>query len=232
MKQQVSTLSSESIVKAQQAFLAKVYTWMVAGLLLTAGTAWYANTSGLDLSIAASPIFYVLIIAQLGLVFGLSGAIMKLSKNSAIALFLAYSALTGLTFSVVLIAYTSETIYNTFLITVAMFASLSFYGFMTKKSLSGVGQFLFMGLVGLIVVILLNMFLASSALAFVINVIGVLIFAGLTAYDTQKLKEMYMVMEQGENVATKAAIFGALKLYLDFINMFLFLLRLVGGSRD
>ncbi len=225
-------LSNEQVADAQRAFLTKVYSWMVGGLGITTLTAWWANSSGLDVSIALGGYSLFLIILQFGLVFALSAAINKMSQTVAMISFIAYSFLTGLTFSVILMAYTTEAIYNTFLVTASMFGALSLYGFVTKKNLSGLGSFMFMGLIGIIIAAVLNMFIASSALGFVINVIGVVVFAGLTAYDTQRLKEMHYLMLQGEEIATKGAILGALRLYLDFINLFLLLLSFFGGSRD
>jgi hypothetical protein len=226
------TMEQTSVAEAQQTYLAKVYAWMVGGLLITSLTMVGVYTTGIYVSIITSPLFYVLIIAELGLVFGLSGAIHKMSAQVAGLLFLGYSLLNGLTLSVIMIAYTQATIYTTFFIAASMYAALSLFGYTTKKDLSGVGRFMFMGLIGLVIAMVVNFFIGSSAIDFVVSVIGVIIFAGLTAYDTQKIKEEYTVMQAGNEIATKSAIIGALRLYLDFINLFLFLLRLLGGGRD
>lgn len=224
-------LSQEEITRAIQTHLSNVYAWMFGGLLITAFTAWAVSAMNYY-QYFTGPLFWVVVIAQFGLVLGLSGWINKMSVQIAQLMFLAYSFLTGLTFSLIFVAYASSTIYQTFFITSGMFASMSFFGYVTKKDLSGLGRFLFMGLIGLIIAVFLNMFLNMSGLTFLINIAGVLIFAGLTAYDTQKIKEMYVLQMESGEAASKGAIIGALKLYLDFINMFLFLLRLVGGGRD
>jgi FtsH-binding integral membrane protein len=144
---------------------------------------------------------------------------------------LLYSALTGVTFSLLAAVYSGESIANVFFITAGSFGALSFYGYTTKKDLTGMGRFMFMGLVGIILAMVINYFMASSILNTMISIIGVIVFAGLTAYDTQKLKDMYEVSLQGDEIATKSAILGALALYLDFINLFIMLLRLL-GNRD
>lgn len=221
--------NENEIAKMQQAFLNKVYTWMVAGLAITASVAYYTLESGLVYSVANYTLF--LVIATFGLVFALSGAINRMSSTVASALFIAYSALTGLTFSTIGLIYSGESIANVFFITAGSFAALSFYGYTTKKDLSAMGRFMFMGLVGIIIASVVNWFMGSSILNMMISMIGVIVFAGLTAYDTQKLKEMYEVQMQGNEIASKAAILGALALYLDFINLFLFLLRFL-GNRD
>lgn len=226
----IDPVQDMSIVQAQQRFLSKVYSWMVGGLLLTAGTAYWVTTNP-ELLEKIMGMMLFLVLGQLGLVIFLSARVQKMSKNTAILSFLGFSFLNGLTLSIILLAYTQESIFNTFIIAAIMFASLSVYGFTTKKSLSAVGSFLFMGLIGLIVASIINWFIASSALHFAISIIGVVIFAGLTAWDTQKLKQMYEVQFQGDEIATKGAIMGALTLYLDFINLFLFLLRLFGSRR-
>lgn len=231
MNRTVSTMGQDAIAQAQTQFLSKVYAWMFGGLLLTAFTAWYVFDSGMYVTIYSSGLMFPLIIGELILVFILSARIEKMARTTASMLFLGYSLLNGITLSVILAAYTLESIQEVFFITAAMFAALSAYGYFTKKSLSGIGNFLFMGLIGIIVAGVVNIFMASSALSFAISVIGVVIFAGLTAYDTQRLKEMYVLMYENEETAAKGAIIGALQLYLDFINLFLFLLRIF-GNRD
>jgi len=224
-------IDNQEIVRAQQAFLSKVYSWMVAGLLITAFTAWFVYSNNYDLMLAGSSLFYVLIFAQLGLVLALSGWANKMSSAVAGGTFILYSLITGLTFSLIFRAFTEESIYSTFFIAAGMFGALSLYGYFTKKDLSGWRSFLFMGLVGIILASIVNVFINFSGLNFVISVIGVIVFSGLTAFDTQKLKEMYAVQFEEGEVAAKASIVGALVLYLDFINLFLFLLRFF-GNRD
>jgi FtsH-binding integral membrane protein len=226
----VSPIQDNSVVQAQQKFMSKVYGWMVGGMLVTALTAYFISSSE-ELLMMVLPYMIILILAELGLVIFLSARIEKMSKNTAIISFLAYSFLNGLTMSVILLSYTVESISTTFFVAATMFGGLSLYGFVTKKSLSGLGSFMFMGLIGIIVASLLNMFIASSALHFAISILGVIIFAGLTAYDTQKLKQMYEVQYGDEATAAKTSIMGALILYLDFINLFLFLLRIFGSRR-
>jgi FtsH-binding integral membrane protein len=231
MDNTISTMGQDAIAQAQTQFLSKVYAWMFGGLLLTAFTAWYVFDSRMYVTVYSSGLIFPLIIGELILVFVLSARIEKMARTTASLLFLGYSLLNGITLSVILAAYTLESIQEVFFITAAMFAALSAYGYFTKKSLSGIGSFLFMGLIGIIIAGFVNIFMASSALSFAISVIGVVVFAGLTAYDTQRLKNMYVLMYENEDTADKGAIIGALQLYLDFINLFLFLLRLF-GNRD
>lgn len=229
-EQYISKTDEYGIARAQADFLAKVYAWMVGGLLITAATSWYTFSSGLFVTIAQNPIlFFGLIIGELVMVFTLSAKVEKMSKSTAALLFLGYSMLNGLTLACILATYTSESIQQVFFISAAMFAALSAFGYFTKRNLSGVGSFMFMGLIGIIIASVVNIFMASSALNFAISFIGVLVFAGLTAFDTQKIKEMYELQIQGDEIAAKGAIMGALALYLDFINLFLFLLRILGN---
>lgn len=204
---------------------------MSVGLLLTGLVAWYASGNMALLSLLYKGM-WVLLIAQLGLVFVLSGMINRLSGTVATALFMLYSVLMGLTFSIYFLVYTGESIASTFFITTGMFAALSIFGYTTKRDLSGLGRFLFMGLIGIVLASLVNIFLKSEPLMWAITYIGVFVFAGLTAYDTQKLKEF------GEQLSTdnssefrRYAILGALTLYLDFINLFIMLLRILGDRR-
>ena len=232
MDKNVLSVANEAIVKAQAEFLSKVYSWMFGALLLSGFTAWYVYSSGLYIGIASSQIlFFGLIIAQFGLVIWLSSSVQKLSFPAAAGLFLLYSLLTGATFSVILAAYTAESIQQVFFISAGMFAALSAFGYYTKKDLSAMGTFMYMGLIGLIIAMVVNIFLASSLMYFAISVIGVIVFAGLTAWDTQKLKQMAIDGFEDGETASKGAILGALTLYLDFINLFLFLLRLLGSRR-
>lgn len=214
------------------AFLSRVYGWMFSGLLVTAITAF---------SVAASPalietlilnriVFWGLIIAQFGLVFYLSARVEKVAPTTAAGLFILYSALTGVTSSVILLIYTGASITSTFIVTAGMFGATAVFGTVTKRSLAGVGQFMFMGLIGLILASIVGIFWQSSALQFVISVVGVLVFTGLTAWDAQRLKQMAVALPDGRVGAY--AVVGALSLYLDFINLFFFLLRFTGSRRD
>lgn len=225
------SLSDEQIIAAQNEYLSKIYAWMIGGLLTTAMTAWLftANEWYLVFTGHVASV-WVLFIAQIALVGFLSARVYKLSLQTASLMFFAYSILTGIFFSVILLSFTSTEIYSTFFITSAMFGALSAFGYFTKSNLSGIGRFALMGLVGLLFAIVLNIFFDSSMVGFIINVIGVIVFSALTAYDTQKLKEMYVLQFEGQEIAAKGAIIGALTLYLDFINLFLFILRL--GGRD
>lgn len=230
--------NSQAISVARQdaatIFLAKVFNWMAAGLGLTGLVAFFAVASGLTYSIVNSPLFMVLILAELGMVFFLSARIEKIQASTAAGLFIGYSALNGLTLSSIFLAYTSTSIAATFFITAGMFGAMAVFGLVTKRDLSGMGSFMFMGLIGIIIASIVNIFLQSSAMYWVISFLGVVIFTGLTAYDVQKIKEMGEsgILSQGESAIKKGAIMGALTLYLDFINLFLMLLRFFGGSRD
>src|SRR5688572_75185 len=214
------------------AFLARVYGWMFAGLLVTAVTAFTVASSQalIETLIANRIVFWVLIFAQLGLVFYLSARVEKTSPAMAAGLFILYSALTGITSSVILLIYTGASITSTFIITAGMFGATAVFGTVTKKSLAGVGQFMFMGLIGLILASIVGIFWQNSALQFVISVVGVLVFTGLTAWDAQRLKQMAVALPEGRVGAF--AVVGALSLYLDFINLFFFLLRFTGSRRD
>ncbi len=220
--------------EASTIFLAKVFNWMAIGLGLTGIIAFFTASTGFALTIAASPLFIVLLLVELGLVFYLSARIEKIQAGTATGLFLGYSILNGLTLSTIFLAYTRASIGGTFLITAGMFGAMAVYGMVTKRDLSGMGSFMFMGLIGIIIASVVNFFLKSSSLYWGISVIGVLVFVGLTAWDVQKIKHMgeQGIMQQGEGAIRKGAIIGALALYLDFINLFLMLLRFFGGSRD
>lgn len=230
--------NSQAISVARQdaatIFLAKVFNWMAAGLGLTGIVAFFAMASGLTYSIVNSPLFMVLILAELGMVFFLSARVNKIQASTAAGLFIAYSALNGLTLSSIFLAYTSTSIAATFFITAGMFGAMAVFGLVTKRDLSGMGSFMFMGLIGIIIASVVNIFLQSPAMYWAISFLGVVIFTGLTAYDVQKIKEMGEsgILSQGDSAIKKGAIMGALTLYLDFINLFLMLLRFFGGSRD
>jgi uncharacterized protein len=175
-------------------------------------------------------LFWVLVIAQLGIVFVLSARVQKLAPSTASLLFIAYSALTGVTLSVILLVFTGESIASTFIVTAGMFGALALYGSTTRRDLTGLGSFLFMGLIGLVLASIVGLFWHSDALQFVISFIGVIVFTGLTAYDAQRLQLMAATTPAGQ--VGSYAIVGALALYLDFINLFLFLLRFLGSRRD
>lgn len=231
---QNSTAISTAQQDAATLFLAKVFSWMTAGLLLTGIVAFFSMASGITYAIVGSPLFIVLILATLGMVFFLSARVDKIQASTATGLFIAYSAINGVTMSTIFLTYTSSSIAATFFITAGMFGAMAIFGFVTKRDLSGMGSFMFMGLVGIIIASVVNIFLQSSGLYWVISMAGVLVFTGLTAYDVQKIKGMGEagILSQGESAIQKGAIMGALTLYLDFINLFLMLLRFFGGSRD
>jgi uncharacterized protein len=214
------------------AFLSKVYGWMFLGLLLTAGTAVVVASSPtlIETLILNRILFWILLFAQLGLVFYLSARVDKVSPVTAAALFLLYSAMVGVTSSVIFLIYTGASIVSAFVIAGGMFGTMALFGSFTKRSLAGVGQFMFMGLIGLIIASVVSIFWFNDVLMFVINVVGVLVFTGLTAWDAQRLKQMAVVLPDGR--VGSYAVVGALSLYLDFINLFFFILRLMGGRRN
>jgi FtsH-binding integral membrane protein len=220
--------------QASTLFLAKVFNWMAAGLGITGLVAYFTASTGLAMTIIGSPLFFILVLAELGMVFYLSARISKIQASTASSLFIGYSVLNGLTLSVIFLAYTSSSIAGTFFITAGMFGAMAVYGLVTRRDLSGWGSFLFMGLIGIIIASIVNIFLKSSGMAWMISILGVFIFTGLTAYDVQKIKRIGEegIMTQGMEMIKKGAIMGALTLYLDFINLFLMLLRFFGGSRD
>ncbi|UZP68869.1 Bax inhibitor-1/YccA family protein [Desulfovibrio mangrovi] len=231
------TVSTAGVRRGElvNAFMRGVYGWMTAGLGVTALTALAVASSEtmLQLIFGNAMMTIMLFIGQIGLVMYLSARINKLSGSAATGLFLAYSALNGVTLSAILLVYAQSTIFNAFFTAAGMFAAMSIYGMTTKKDLTGMGQFMMMGLFGLIIASIINMFLGSGPMDMIISLIGVVIFAGLTAYDSQKLRYMGETMPLGDETAIRrGSILGALTLYLDFINLFLFLLRLFGGSRD
>lgn len=226
-------MSADAIASEQQRFMIRVYNWMAAGLALTGIMALYVASSetmmNLVYSNKAVPI--ILFVVQIGLVIYLSGWAQKMSASQATGVFLLYAGLTGVTLSFIFLVYTTASVAWTFFVTAGTFGSLSLYGYVTKKDLSGMGQFLFMGLIGLILSRVANMFIESASFDSALNIIGVLIFAGLTVYDTQKIKQMNILGNEGTEEDTKEAIVGALTLYLDFINLFLHLLRIMGDRR-
>ena len=213
-----------------RSYMLSVYNYMGSGVLLTGIVAMLAFNSGFTASLIGSPLMWVVMLAPLAFVLVLSFGINKLSTGAAQALFWVYAAVMGLSLSSILLVYTGTSVAQTFFATAAAFAGLSLWGYTTKKDLSGFGTFLIMGVVGILVAMVNNMFVQSSALSLAISVIGVLLFAGLTAYDTQKIKSMYFYV-RGTDFVGKSVIMGALTLYLDFVNMFTFLLNLL-GSRE
>ncbi|QDY69145.1 Bax inhibitor-1 family protein [Qingshengfaniella alkalisoli] len=247
----VSGVRTAQIDEGLRAHMNKVYGTMSVGMLLTALTAWAISglavttdptgataqiaadkyLTGLGVAIYASPLKWLIMFAPLLFVFGFSAGINRMSAATAQTVFYAFAAVMGLSISSIFLVFTGVSIVTTFLVTAVAFAGLSLYGYTTKKDLSAMGTFLIMGVIGLIVASIINIFVASSALAFAISVIGVLIFAGLTAYDTQNIKNTYIQMAQAgdQEWLGKAAIMGALSLYLDFINMFMFLLQFLGN---
>jgi FtsH-binding integral membrane protein len=214
------------------AFLSRVYGWMFVGLLITSGVAFAVASSPAlyESMIHNRLLFWGLLFAQLGVVFYLSARVEKIAPATAAGLFLLYSALVGVTSSVILLIYTSSSITQTFMVTAGMFGATAVFGTVTKRSLAGMGQFLFMGLIGLILAMIVGFFWHSDALQFVISVVGVLVFTGLTAWDAQRLKQMAVALPDGR--AGSYAVVGALSLYLDFINLFFFLLRFTGNRRN
>jgi uncharacterized protein len=221
--------TADQIVIAQNTLIRQVFAWMAGGLMITALLAMVTISSPVLLKAVLGNrlVFYALIFGELGLVIAISAAIDKLSASVASFLFILYAALNGITMSIIFAVYTAESIGSTFVITAATFGSMSAYGYLTKRDLTGWGSFLFMGLIGVVIASLVNIFTQSSAVSWIISAVGVIVFTGLTAYDTWKIKAMATAGAEGR----KPAILGALTLYLDFINLFLMLLRLLGNRR-
>lgn len=222
-----------AIDEGLRAYMLRVYNYMAAGLAITGVVAFAMATYAMSNPAFAQAVYgsalkWLIMLAPLGMVFYLSARIHKMSVSGAQTAFWVFAALMGASLSSIFLVYTGSSIARVFFITAAAFGGLSLYGYTTHKDLSGWGSFLFMGLIGIIIASIVNLFLASSALQFAISVIGVLVFAGLTAYDTQQIKEMYY---EGDStaVAGRKSIMGALRLYLDFINLFIMLLSLFGG---
>jgi len=232
---QISAYKQRTDVQVNE-FVRSVYNWMCVGLALTGLVAFYVSNNETIIKIVFGNqlVFFILIIAELGLVFSISGMVNKMSGGTATGLFLLYSALNGVTLSFIFLAYTSTSIVSTFFICALTFLACSIYGWTTKKDLTSLGSFMIMGVFGIIIASVVNMFMQSSTIHYAIGYIGVVVFVGLTAYDTQKIKNMAMTQpaDLDGDVVRKGAILGALSLYLDFINLFLMLLRIFGGSRD
>ena len=222
------------VSRAFPVLMQKVYLWMSLALVITGFTAYFVATSQtlLTMIFGNSLVMWGLIIAEFALVFTISGAINKLSLTTATLLFTLYSVLNGATLSVIFLAYTLSSIASVFFITSATFGAMALYGYFTKKDLSSWGRILFMALIGIIIATVVNIFLKSGALNMIVSYVGVLVFVGLTAYDSQKIKEMLLQAPDAGEGMQKIALLGALSLYLDFINLFIYLLRIFGSSRD
>lgn len=220
-------------IEAQNVFVARVYQWMGIGLGVTAAVALVISSSpAIMAAIFSTPALpLVLIVAQLGLAFAIGAAVSRSSPMVATGLFLLYAALLGVTMSVILLVYTAASIASTFFVTAGMFASMSLYGWTTKRDLTSIGSFLVMGLIGLIIASIVNMFMRSEPLYWLLTYAGVAIFLGLTAWDTQKIKNIGNQVDAESAQGKSLAIHGALILYLDFVNLFLFLIRLLGRRR-
>jgi uncharacterized protein len=213
-------------------YMLRIYNYMASGLALTGVVAYlFAQYLQANPALARSPVMFLLMLAPLGLVMWLSFGIERMQASTAQALFWVYAGVMGLSLASVFLVFTGESIARVFFITAGTFGAMSLYGYTTQRDLTQWGSFLFMGLIGIILAGLVNIFLQSSALQFAISVIGVVVFVGLTAYDTQQIKESYFAYDDGQ-IAGKKAIMGALRLYLDFINLFMMLLQLFGTRRD
>lgn len=223
--------TSPTDVMRQQTVMTRVYAWMTAGLLLTGAIAMFVASTPLGLLLVRNPLIYLgLFIGELILVFVLSARISKMAASTATGMFLAYAGLNGLTLSVIFMAYTAGSIASTFFVTGATFGVMSLYGYTTKQDLTKIGNLLVMALIGFLIASVVNIFLQSSAVYWITTFAGILIFVGLTAWDTQKIKRLSMTTGD-EGHIQRIAILGALMLYLDFINLFLLLLRLLGNRR-
>ena len=216
-------------------FIRSVYNWMAIGLALTGFVAFFVsnNQTMMRLIFGNQIIFFGLIIGELALVFTISARVHKMQSSTATSLFVLYAALNGATLSAIFLIYTRSSITSTFFICAATFVASSIYGMATKRDLTAMGQFMFMGLIGIVIASVVNLFMRSSGVSLIVSYIGVIVFVGLTAYDTQKLRTMALSQPDGLDAGTirKGAILGALTLYLDFINLFLMLLRIL-GNRD
>jgi FtsH-binding integral membrane protein len=214
-------------------FFQKVYTWMCAGLIISGITAYMVsnNEAWANFFLGNQITFIITLLIELGLVIWLSAGINKMSAQNAIVSFLVYCFTSGLTLSIIFLAYTAESINTVFFITAGMFGIISLYGYTTKADLSRTGQIAFMGLIGIILASVVNMFMNNPQVDYIISIVGVLIFTALTAYDTQKIKRFALNTSEGSEQQSKASIIGALTLYLDFINLFLMLLRLMGRRK-
>ena len=228
-----TVFQGERATTVQTDFIRRVYNWMALGLAVTAVVALYAVNSGLIFSLLGNPmVMLLLIVGEFGLVIALSAAIGRFQSSTALFMFFAYSFLNGLTLSTIFLIYTKASIANTFFVTAGTFAAMSLYGYTTKRDLTSIGSFLMMGLIGIIIASFVNFFFRSPAFYWLITYAGIAIFVGLTAYDAQKIKEMAYAGFAGSEEERKGAVIGALRLYLDFINLFLLLLRIFGRRND
>ncbi|MGA3304435.1 MAG: Bax inhibitor-1/YccA family protein [Stellaceae bacterium] len=226
-----SALPQVGIDQGLRSYMLRVYNYMTGALALTGGVAYFVYASGLIEQIYGTPVYWVAVLAPLAFVLVLSFGIQKISLGAAQAIFWGYAAVMGLSMASIFLVYTGASIAEVFFITSATFLAMSLWGYTTKRDLSGVGHFLMMGLIGIIIAMVVNIFLQSPAVYFAISIIGVLVFTGLTAWDTQRIKEMYWDGDSTE-IAGKKSIMGALALYLDFINLFLMLMQLMGQRRN
>lgn len=226
--------SDFSMSSAFPVLMRKVFVWMALALVITGVTAYgVATTPSLLIAIVTNKaLFWGLIIAELALVFAVSGAINRLSLATATLLFVLYSVVNGVTLSVIFLAYSMPAIIQTFFITAGTFGVMALVGYTTKTDLTSLGKLLFMALIGLVIATVVNMFVGSTGFDYILSYVGVLIFVGLTAYDTQKIKQMCMQAPDAGEHMQKLALLGALSLYLDFINLFLYLLRIFGNNKD
>jgi FtsH-binding integral membrane protein len=226
-------LSPAQVYAEQQRFIVKVFGWMSFALGITGIVSMYvaSNENLLSMIVGNSFVFYGLLIGEFLMVVYLSAAVEKMTASMATAVFILYAAVNGLTFSVIFLIYTAASISSTFYITAGTFAITSFYGYVTKSDLTRLGNLLFMALIGLILASVVNMFMKSETIYWITTYVGVIIFVGLTAYDTQKIKEMNIIGNEGTEEDHKEAIMGALTLYLDFINLFLYFLRIFGKRK-
>ena len=222
--------ASEVFDAGLRAHMLRVYNYMASGLALTGIVAYAMAFSGLYAQLAATPLIWVVMLAPLGFVFFLSFKIQTMRASTAQTLFWAFAGIMGLSMASIFLAFTGASIARVFFITAGTFAAMSLWGYTTKRDLTGMGSFLFMGLIGIVLASIVNMFIGSSALHFAISVIGVIVFVGLTAYDTQRIKNEYAEWHDSET-SSKLAIMGALRLYLDFINLFMLLLHFFGDRR-
>ena len=226
-----AAVGQAAVDEGLRAYMLRVYNYMASGVALSGiVAALVASSPALLQAIYGTGLHWIVMLAPLGFVLVLAFGVNRLSATATQALFWAFAAVMGASLSWIFVAYTGASIVRVFFITTATFAAMSLYGYTTKRDLTGMGTFMFMGLIGIIIASVVNIFLASSALHFAISVIGVLVFVGLTAYDTQKIREMYFEADSAD-VATKKAVMGALTLYLDFINLMVMLLRLFGERR-
>lgn len=236
-EEMTNVFSRERELEMSTAFpvlMRKVYVWMTMALAITGITAYYvAHSETLMMAIITNRIlFWGLLIAEFGLVIGLSAAINKLSLTTATLMFVLYSLVNGVTMSFIFLAYTASSVTSVFLITAGTFAAMAVVGYFTKTDLTSMGKILMMALIGVIIATIVNIFTKSAGLTVILNYIGVLVFVGLTAYDSQKIKQMLQMAPDASEGSQKIALLGAMSLYLDFINLFLYLLRIFGSRRD